>query len=172
MRQNKQLKIKGEAGVGLIEVLVSLLILSVGILGIVSLQTRALQLNQGVLYQSRANVLAYDILDRMRSNQSQVDSYQIGLDDAKPAYTDCQTSTANCSPGQMIDFDLGTWREEVESVLPGGKSSIVRTGGAQPAFIITLQFDSSRVMSATKAGQDKLADGDAFVQQVSFRTAF
>lgn len=172
MRQKKQLKIMGEAGVGLIEVLVSLLILSVGILGIVSLQTRALQLNQGVLYQSRANVLAYDIMDRMRSNQAQVDNYQIGFDDTKPTYTDCQTSTANCTPTQMTDFDLGTWREEVESVLPGGKSSIVRTGGGQPSFIITLQFDSSRIESATKAGQDAMEEGAAMVQQVSLRTAF
>ncbi|MBK1874670.1 type IV pilus modification protein PilV [Marinobacter sp. 1-3A] len=172
MKHRKQRGIKGVAGVGLIEVLVSLLVLSVGILGIVGLQTRALQLNQGVLYQSRANVLAYDIMDRMRSNQSQIDNYQIGLTDPKPAYTNCQLSTANCSPAQMTDFDLGSWRDEVENVLPSGTSSIVRTGGAQPSFIVTLQFDSSRVESASAAGQEKLAAGESIIQQVSFRTAF
>lgn len=172
MKRKQHISAKDQTGVGLIEVLISLLILSVGILGIASLQTRALQLNQGVLYQSRANVLAYDIIDRMRSNQSQVDNYQIGFGDGEPSYTDCESPTANCTPSQLVDFDLATWRDEVESVLPSGKSSIVRTGGSQPSFVVTIQFDSSRIEAATKAGQDKVDDGEAIIQQVSFRTAF
>jgi type IV pilus assembly protein PilV len=172
MRPKEHKSIRRSAGVGLIEVLVSLLILSVGILGIAGLQTRALQMNQGVLYQSRANVLAYDIMDRMRANQSQVDSYQIGLADAAPSFSNCYSASANCTASQITDFDLGSWRADLAAVLPDGKGSIVKTGGADPAFIITLQFDNARIEAATKAGQDKIDSGTPIVKQVSFRTAF
>ncbi|EAZ99349.1 Ribosome recycling factor [Marinobacter sp. ELB17] len=172
VRLKEHKSIRRSTGVGLIEVLVSLLVLSVGILGIAGLQTRALQMNQSVLYQSRANVLAYDIMDRMRANQSQVDNYQIDFSDAVPSFSNCYSPSANCTAIQIADFDLGSWRADLAAVLPDGKGSIVKTGGAEPAFIVTLQFDNARVEAATKAGQDKIGSGTPIIKQVSFRTAF
>src|SRR3546814_3969485 len=55
-------------GFGLIEVLVSMLILGVGILGMIGLQLNALQFNQTAAFRSHATFLAYDIADRMRAN--------------------------------------------------------------------------------------------------------
>lgn len=55
-----------QSGVGLIEVLVTALILSTALLALAGLQTRSLQYNTSAYLRSQANILAYDILDRVR----------------------------------------------------------------------------------------------------------
>ncbi|HLE93281.1 MAG TPA: type IV pilus modification protein PilV, partial [Sulfuricaulis sp.] len=55
-------------GFSLIEVLVALLVLSIGLLGLAALQTTSLQYNTGSYFRTQATFLAYDIIDRMRAN--------------------------------------------------------------------------------------------------------
>src|SRR5690606_3260878 len=55
-------------GFSLIEVLVALLVLSVGLLGLAMLQIEGLKHNTDAYYRTQATVLAYDIIDRMRAN--------------------------------------------------------------------------------------------------------
>lgn len=62
----------GNAGVGLIEVLVAVLILAVGMLGVAALQATALRNSQSSLERSQAVISSYAILDAMRANQSVV----------------------------------------------------------------------------------------------------
>lgn len=59
---------RSQRGVSMIEVLVTLLVLSVGLLGIAALQVRTLQFNQDAYYRSQANVLLYDMAERSRSH--------------------------------------------------------------------------------------------------------
>ena len=60
------------AGVGLIEVLVALLVLMVGGLGMLALQSRAVQNTQAAILQGNAVMLAHDLLEMMRSNRDAV----------------------------------------------------------------------------------------------------
>lgn len=55
-------------GVSLIEVLVSVLVLAVGLLGIAAMQATALRNSQGAFEQSQAVTLTYSMLDMMRTN--------------------------------------------------------------------------------------------------------
>lgn len=57
---------KKQTGVGLLEVLIAVLILSLGLLGMAGLQTRVLQQNQSSLVRSQAVMLSYTILDALR----------------------------------------------------------------------------------------------------------
>jgi type IV pilus assembly protein PilV len=52
----------------LVEVLVTLVLISVGLLGVAALQLTTLKNNQESYVRSQAAMLAADILDRMRSN--------------------------------------------------------------------------------------------------------
>jgi type IV pilus assembly protein PilV len=54
-----------QKGAGMIEVLVALTILAIGLLGVLSLQTQGLQSNQRALFASEANILAFDMADRI-----------------------------------------------------------------------------------------------------------
>ncbi|MGH8455898.1 MAG: type IV pilus modification protein PilV, partial [Stenotrophobium sp.] len=57
-------------GVGLIEILVAVLVLSIGILGLGALQTRALADNGSAMNQSMATLASYSILEAMRADQT------------------------------------------------------------------------------------------------------
>ena len=58
-----------QKGVGLVEVLVSLLVIAVGALGILGMQTQALKVAQETYYFNQANVAVNDLYERLRSNQ-------------------------------------------------------------------------------------------------------
>ncbi|HEY7886273.1 MAG TPA: type IV pilus modification protein PilV [Cellvibrionaceae bacterium] len=62
---------KFQKGVGLIEVLITVLVLSTGLMALAALQTRSLQYNSSAFLRSQANIIASDIFDRMRIVSSQ-----------------------------------------------------------------------------------------------------
>lgn len=55
-----------QRGVGLIEVMVTVLILATSLLAMAALQTRSLQHNHSAFLRSQVNIIAYDIIDRIR----------------------------------------------------------------------------------------------------------
>ncbi len=61
-----------QAGVGLIEVLVAVLILSIAFLGIAALQAMSLSSNNGAMMRSMATISTYSILDAMRADRANV----------------------------------------------------------------------------------------------------
>jgi type IV pilus assembly protein PilV len=103
-----------QRGVGLIEVLVTLLILSTSLMALAALQTRSLQYNHGAYLRSQANLMAYDLLDRVRVNRNAVADYNLGLGD-----TPVGTSLAAT--------DLREWRANIAASLPGGRGAIACT---------------------------------------------
>lgn len=58
-----------QRGFTLIEVMVAVVILAVGLLGMASLMARSQQSSEGAYQRSQATLLAYDIIERMRSNR-------------------------------------------------------------------------------------------------------
>lgn len=66
-----------ERGVTLVEILVTVLVMSVGLLGIAALQTVSLRDTNSSVVRSQATSLADYILDRMRANRSKVADYEI-----------------------------------------------------------------------------------------------
>lgn len=107
---------KYQQGIGLIEVLVTVLVLSTSLMALAALQTRALQFNQGAYIESQANIYAYDILDRIRINTlgdaTQLLNYTVAIDAATPS-----DSTA-------AGKDIAQWRKNIADNLPGGKGAI------------------------------------------------
>ena len=60
------MKIQKQQGIGLIEVMVTVLILATSLLAMAALQSRSLQHNHSAFLRSQANIIAYDIIDRIR----------------------------------------------------------------------------------------------------------
>lgn len=61
-----------QRGVTLIEILITLLVLAVGLLGLAALQGLSLKAGQVSLYRTQATNLAYEVIDHARANRSQV----------------------------------------------------------------------------------------------------
>lgn len=111
-----------EQGTTLIEVLVSLLILSVGMLGMAGLQTVSLRNTQSAYYRTTATSLGAEIVELMRANIQGVTNGN--YDNVVGAATaDCFT-VAGCSPSQMAAQDIFLWENEVTNALPGGASVV------------------------------------------------
>ena len=116
----------GQQGVSLIEILVTLLILSTSLLALAGLQTRSLQFNQGAYFRSQANIMAYDILDRMRINSENYASYEVTTAD-NPAYA--------TTPRAAVD--LYEWRSNIAATLPNGVGAIACDADALCTVTIT-----------------------------------
>ncbi|WP_158583819.1 type IV pilus modification protein PilV [Salinibius halmophilus] len=104
------------SGFGLIEVLVALLVIAVGVIGLMSLQTYTLQQAKEAEYYNRANFLAKDMFERMRANFNAVNpasgspGYQITLNsEVSSPGRDCSNPSNRCTASQMANWDLFHW---------------------------------------------------------------
>jgi type IV pilus assembly protein PilV len=91
--QRSALGMACQRGVGLIEILVAVLILSLGLLGMAGLQANALKANQGSYTRSQAVMLSYYMLDSMRADRAAA----VGLS---------YNMNATCAPGAITTTDL------------------------------------------------------------------
>jgi type IV pilus assembly protein PilV len=105
-----------QRGVGLIEVLVTLLILSTSLITLTAMQNRSLQFNQMAYFRSQANIMAYDILDRIRLNRLNLDAYDVAL-----AAFGGGSAPAT---GNMVATDIYQWRQGIDARIPGGQGGI------------------------------------------------
>ncbi len=143
-------------GFTLFEVLIAIVILSIGLLGLAGLQATSLRNNQDALMRSQEALLAYDMIDRMRANMPAVTAGDYHLPTATQD-TDC-TTTTGCTPAEMADHDYFEWNTAIQAALPGGEGVVCvdstpqdGTGTASPAcdntgnlFAIKLWWDGDR----------------------------
>ncbi|WP_127475938.1 type IV pilus modification protein PilV [Sulfurivermis fontis] len=143
-RKNPQ---AAQLGFSLMEILVTVLILAIGLLGMASLQLNALRNNSSAQERSQATVLAYEIADRMRSNRvtALAGNYDIGLGVAAVAPTDC--ATVVCSPAQLAGFDIWQWKADVARLLPAGDAAVSTAAGG--IVTITIQWLDDRASNST-----------------------
>lgn len=106
-----------QTGFSLIEVLVSAVIMSVGVLGVAGMQVASLQQNRTALLRSEAQQIAWDIADRMLVNPD-ADYGGITFAAAPTLGTNCFTNT--CSPEAMAAFDIAQWKCSISSVNSSG----------------------------------------------------
>lgn len=143
-------------GFSLIEVLVALLVLSIGLLGLAALQTTSLKYNTDSYTRTQATLLAYDIIDRMRLNLTGVSAgnYNVSTVAAAAskisAYNSCKGSAAgcgcnltgaNCSTSNLATYDLGQWYERLAASLPDASSSLATISTPSSNLVtITIQW--------------------------------
>ena len=130
----KQPRYSKSQGATLLEVLIALVILALGVLGMMALQTTSLKSNQTAMTRSLATELAHEITDLMRANQTlaRAGSYDIALASAAPSGTSVNA------------VDLQNWKQRL-ATLPDGDGSVSRSGAE---FIITIEWNESRLKDA------------------------
>ena len=135
---------KNNEGFTLIEVLISMLILAVGLLGLAGLQATGLRNNISAYNRSQATQLAYDLADRMRANVAEAQNYTTSIyftqAPAGTAVPNCELA-AGCSTTQMAQNDLSVWNTNVTTILPMGQGTV---GAAGSFFTITINWDDNR----------------------------
>jgi type IV pilus assembly protein PilV len=114
----------GKGGFTLLEVLIALLVLSIGLLGIGKLMMLSARANDSAYMRSQATALAYTMLDAMRSNRQAaiVQGYDTAMG-AFPGPIAC-TVAAPCNSGQQAQSDLNLWGTSLATALPQGQGSV------------------------------------------------
>jgi type IV pilus assembly protein PilV len=128
----------GCRGLTLVEILIALLILSIGLLGLAGLQTTSLKFNTSAYYRTQATQLAYSFADRMRANrQAALDGgYTIAFEDPPPA---CGAAVGD---GTVVQDDIAAWRNALACRVPQSTGSVALTG-VDDEFTITVQWTDS-----------------------------
>jgi type IV pilus assembly protein PilV len=128
------------AGFSLVEVLISIAILSVALLGTAALTAASLKNTNNSYYRSLATIFADDMLDRMRANVVQAR-------DGKYNFTDAGTITAGSS---LEHFDCVEWLNAVQDALPGGTGTVdVDTAADTVTIVITWGDDGANSFTTT-----------------------
>lgn len=119
--------IRKQAGFQLIESLVTLFVLTVGILGITALLAVAIRSHQDSLQRNQAFMLAQNIADRVRANlegkafYDQSDVANIGTQLESACF-----SSSGCTPKSMAHTDLYQWEQDIANTLPLGEGIICK----------------------------------------------
>ena len=119
-------------GFALIEVLVAVVVLSVGILGVLALQLNALAYSHSAYVTSVASVQAMDLEERMRANSAAADTYAaIDPDEIKASEASdaCQAGDA-CSAEALAEYDMHRWVANTRRLFPATLKISLETAGA------------------------------------------
>lgn len=162
------------------EVLVTIVILSVGLLGVAGLQFGSLRGNQSAFHTSIAAALAADGADRLRANVPGTIDPDTGT--ARTAYdlittagTDPGCIDSGCTYAELAAHDAFEWISSIENQLPGGQGTICRdstpfdgTGSDNPACDGNADANGMDVF-AIKVWWDD--DRDSATPRVAYRTS-
>lgn len=128
-----------ESGFTMVEVLVTLVILSIGLLGLAGLQANSMTNNHNAYLRSQATVLANDMADRMRANMAGVQANRYNNINGIPVDPGC--IAVDCTPAQIATFDAFEWNTALSNELPAGQGTVV---GNNINFTITVRWDEAR----------------------------
>lgn len=133
----------GQSGVGLIEVMIAVLVLSIGFLGVAALQTRSLSMNNSSMARSMASMYSYSILDAMRAD---LVNAQSGSYNGTVTASACPTTT-----GTLANAQLTQWCQQLGTSLGASASTTgtITCTGSQGLCTVTVTYDDSKSESAT-----------------------
>ncbi len=141
----------GNAGFSLIEVMVAALVMGVGLMGVLSLQSRSVQFNQQAYYMSQANILARDISERMGVNREAAVNYRINSVEGLSSSLDC--GVVSCSQEEIAVWDIADWGSSIQRILPGGDAEIGQ-GVSLDSFYVVIRFDGEKNFSDANVDQE------------------
>lgn len=128
---------KNQTGVGMMEVLIALLVLSIGILGLATLQSIGLKYNHQSYQRTQVVMQIYDIADRIRANNTGKARFYEAFTLASPAdptgasiSPDCTTTV--CTAANRAAFDIERWRQSLVRYLgPNAQGAVERVPGTR-----------------------------------------
>ena len=139
---NTPVKNKRNSGVSLIEVMVTVFILSIGLLGIAALQIQSKRVNLGAVERTTASMLANEMIERMRANPSalkdyldEVSSSGIGEGNRAVPSLDCDTSEP-CTAFDVVLHDLYQWEQSIMGAAETNTAGVQKGGLASPTACI------------------------------------
>ena len=132
------------AGFTLLEILIAIVVLSIGLLGLAGLHAAGLKNTQSANYRTVAMFQAYDMADRMRDNaEGLYNGAYDNITTSIPSNPNCLSS--GCTYTQLRDYDQYIWNTNNAAWLPLGKGTVKVSGTApNEEYVITVMWDEYR----------------------------
>jgi type IV pilus assembly protein PilV len=156
---------RAQHGFTLIEVLVAMVVISLGLLGLAGLQVASLNNNQIAYHRSIASQQADDMADRIRAN---IDAVRAGNFDNPTATSDPGCLDSDCSVSEMAESNFVQWNANIGLLLPDGIGTVQCAVGPA-ANCTTNTAGVNRVFDIRVSWTEKTAGGN---QTQSFTTRF
>ena len=114
----------------MLEVLIAVLVFSLGMMGLAGLLIFAIQSNHVAYLRTQATFLAHSMADRMGANPAGVwgGDYNIGSILA-PGTGITTTCAGGCNPAELATRDIQAWSQQLNTFLPNAKGTITCTTG-------------------------------------------
>jgi type IV pilus assembly protein PilV len=149
LNARKRATAASQSGVGLIEVMVAVLVLSIGFLGIAALQMLSLSTNNSAMARSMATISSYSILDAMRADAAVAEAGTYNTGATPVAANSCPASGASFKSQQIF-----AWCAQLGQTL-GAQATTIGTidCGSIGVCTVTITFDDSRAGSGGSNSQ-------------------
>jgi type IV pilus assembly protein PilV len=159
-----------EGGFTLLEVMISLVVLAIGVMGVIGLQTSTYQQLQTSQNFSKAAMLASDMADRMLANQENVPAAAY-VHTAPPEEPDTDCTIAACTPAQLAVYDVWHWQAELAGLneddskipgsLPNASGEVTTNADGEYSILVRWDDDLSGSTGTDCEALDPLADQDS-----------
>jgi type IV pilus assembly protein PilV len=144
-----------QSGFTLLEVMIALVIFSIGLLGLSGLQAISLQNNQVAYSRTVATMLAYDMADRIRANNPAPPAIPANYATAPLISHDCVNST--CTSAQMAEQDRFEWNAAVADPNNNLLNAVGSIALAGTTYTITIGWDENRTGATISCGSAGIA---------------
>ncbi len=126
-----------QGGFTLLEALISLVVLSIGMLGIAAMNVEGMRASRTAVFRTTAVALAGDMMDRVRANPAGQAAY------AGPAgLNNCVNNNNDCTSLEMAQHDLQLWQDEIAARMPPGTAADIEflPGGVVDTYRIRITW--------------------------------
>jgi len=157
-----------QSGFSLIEALIAFLILSVGMLGIASLQMISLKAGKTAAYRTVAVIKVEEMFERIRNNPTQVINYASSVTSGNDLGCNDYVTVTTCNSLQMVAYDVYEWELGLDDSLTANAGVTTNIDiidpvpGVQPLFevIITVSWQERNPESNTMDTMSYAASAD------------
>ena len=136
-----------QSGFSMIELLVTILIFAIGLLGVASLQTTGMRMVRDGGQLGQAAMLASSMADKMRSNAAGDTYVDVDGGDTSCDGSEDDPPTYDCTPAQE---DMFAWNDEIADFLPGGSGTVTTNAGAYVISVTWQESDDSNQVDNTR----------------------
>lgn len=139
---------KRQGGFSLMEALVSILVLSIGLLGVAALQSVGLRANSGAAHRSQAAWLAMQIVEDARAQRAETLALNSALVDKTVTPKTC---------GANETTPINRWRARIACALPEGAGAVDYDTYTQ-RLTVTVRWNDSRGVDHASTGGNTAAN--------------
>ena len=140
-------------GFTLLEVLISVFLIALALLGSAALQAYSVKVTQGSQFRAQAVVLGMDLAERIEANNTAaVAGGYVATLPSSASVTDCIASP--CSASQLAIYDLDQLQQNLARQLPGATASITRTGAGPFVYTIQISWRERSYKAKSSASAD------------------